>query len=194
MWSSAGQSLADQLSALLPQTNVAVLHSEAFGTYGEPGYGFDRVTVISEDGGDSLGGAFGPGIHAEFSLHLDAMLPCILPDACAPWQLFACKEERSNPFGGMNIDTAPLRGPLAEAVAGRAHTAASLSVLQDLRVAQRLMRRQQAKWLGYQQPKQAEKDGQGAEDEEEFEEGEESGEGEEGEEEFEDGEEGEGEE
>ena len=75
MWSSAGQLLADELSALLPETNIAVLHHEVFGLYGEPTYGFDRITA-----GDSpLGGNFQPGIHEEFSLNLDVMLPYILP-------------------------------------------------------------------------------------------------------------------
>ena len=48
MWSSAGQLLADELSALLPETNITVLHHEAFGLYGEPTYGFDRITVKME--------------------------------------------------------------------------------------------------------------------------------------------------
>jgi hypothetical protein len=138
-----GVALARQLSAVLPDCNVLVLHYENFD---ELGCGWSRLfTSEFEKHGDGFNmDGSNSGMHAEQSLHLDAMSRLFLQGACEPWQLLASPRTHHSPFGGSNAPalSAPLCGPLTEVLAGRMRMPAhwpttARRVVEDLRLVQK---------------------------------------------------------
>ena len=138
-----GVALARRLSAILPDCNVLVLHSENFD---ELGFGWSRLNPLEfrkHGDGFNVDGS-NSGMHAEQSLHFDVMSRLFLSGACEPWQFLASPREHYSPYGGaahQSVATAPLCGPLTEVLAGRlrmpAHwSATARGVVDDLRLMQ----------------------------------------------------------
>ena len=139
-----GAALARQLSAVLPDCNVLVLHYENFD---DLGFGWSRLYTSEFDkhgDGFNLDGS-NSGMHAETSLHLDVMSRLFLQGACEPWQLLASPGKHHCPYDGVSrvpAVTAPLCGLLTEVLAGRmrmpAHwSATARGVVEDLRLFQK---------------------------------------------------------